>query len=100
METIVNNKVQFDWSEICTLYPDSWVLTGIATEETQKDWKTRKYVVLYQHTDKETFDIHSLQTIQACRAQKLYAGYFDSYTGVSKQPTKKTGLLKKVMPNE
>jgi hypothetical protein len=100
METVISNKVQLDWSAICALYPDSWVLTGISAEETQKDWKTRKYVVLYQHTDKAIFDVYSLQTIQACRAEKLYAGYFDSYTGTTAQPIKRTGLLKKVMPNE
>jgi hypothetical protein len=94
METTINNKVQLDWSAICALYPDSWVLTGISAEETQKDWKTRKYVVLYQHTDKATFDVYSLQTIQACRAEKLYAGYFDSYTVSKTQIVEKNKVFR------
>ncbi len=92
----MENQDSLYWEDICRLYPNSWVLTGISTEETQKDWKTRQYKILYQNNDKAVFDEVSLEIIQTCREQKLYAGYFDSYTSGLGQSTKRTGLLKKV----
>lgn len=88
------------WTEICALYPDSWVLTGIPPTEAQKNWKMRKYKILYQSNDKETFDEVSLKTITLCREQKMYEGYFDSYTGSTQKVAKRTGLLKKAIVND
>lgn len=83
------------WTEICTKYPNVWVMVGIPESEATLPKDTRKGNVLYALEDKKAF---SAKTIESFYAQNSHARYFTNYTGELTPATqgKKKRLVGKV----